>query len=57
MHQDQTAQTEAERIRPKAIELVVLEGAKVLIAAYCKQLVMGGFDEALTLLRKQAVNV
>lgn len=57
VHQDQTAQTEAEKIRPKAIELVVLEGAKVLIAAYCKQLVMGGFDEALTLLRKQAVNV
>lgn len=57
VHQDQTAQTEAERIRPKAIELVVLEGAKVLIAAYCKQLVMGGFNEALTLLRKQAVNV
>lgn len=41
-------------IVPASIELIVLEGAKVLIAAYCKQLVMGGFDEALSLLRGQA---
>lgn len=39
---------------PTCIELVVLEGAKVLISAYCKQLKMGGFDEALTALRQQA---
>lgn len=39
---------------PVSIELIVLEGAKVLISAYCKQLVMGGFDEALQALRKQA---
>lgn len=39
---------------PNSIELVVLEGAKVLISAYCKQLVMGGFDEALQALREQA---
>ena len=39
---------------PTCIELVVLEGAKVLISAYCKQLLMGGFDEALDALRKQA---
>lgn len=39
---------------PTSIELVVLEGAKVLISAYCKQLVMGGFDEALQALREQA---
>ena len=39
---------------PVSIELIVLEGAKVLISAYCKQLEMGGFDEALEQLRKQA---
>lgn len=41
-------------LTPTSIELVVLEGAKVLISAYCKQLVMGGFDEALQALRGQA---
>lgn len=41
-------------LTPTSIELVVLEGAKVLISAYCKQLVMGGFDEALQALREQA---
>ena len=41
-------------LTPTCIELVVLEGAKVLISAYCKQLVMGGFDEALQALREQA---
>lgn len=39
---------------PASIELIVLEDAKVLIAAYCKQLLMGGFDEALKMLREQA---
>lgn len=41
-------------LTPTSIELVVLEGAKVLISAYCKQLVIGGFDEALQALREQA---
>lgn len=41
-------------LTPTSIELVVLEGAKVLISAYCKQLVMGGFNEALQALREQA---
>lgn len=41
-------------LTPTSIELVVLEGARVLISAYCKQLVMGGFDEALQALREQA---
>lgn len=41
-------------LTPTSIELVVLDGAKVLISAYCKQLVMGGFDEALQALREQA---
>ena len=41
-------------LTPTSIELIVLEGAKVLISAYCKQLVMGGFDEVLQALREQA---
>ena len=51
IHQDDKA---PENQIPTCIELVVLEGAKILISAYCKQLVMGGFDEALEALRKQA---
>lgn len=43
-----------KNIVPVSIELIVLEGAKVLISAYCKQLEMGGFDEALQALREQA---
>ena len=42
------------RVIPTSIELIVLEGAKALIKAYCKQLVMGGFDEALENLRRLA---
>ena len=42
-------------IIPTSIELVVLEDAKVLISAYCKQLKMGGFDEALAALRLQSL--
>lgn len=41
-------------IIPTCIEFVVLEGSKVLISAYCKQMVMGGFDDALKQLREQA---
>ena len=40
-------------IIPTSFELIVLEGAKVLISAYCKQLIMGGFDDELNALRKQ----
>lgn len=54
IHQDQTAANEGQKIRPAFIELIVLEGAKVLISAYCKQLVMGGFNEVLKVLREQA---
>lgn len=54
VHQDQNANTAPEQIRPTIIELVVLEGAKVLISSYCKQLMMGGFDEAIKSLREQA---
>lgn len=54
IHQDHEASTTKEQIRPIFIELIVLDGAKVLIPSYCKQLMMGGFDEALKLLREQA---
>lgn len=54
VHQDQNANTAPEQIRPTIIELVVLDGAKVLISSYCKQLMMGGFDEAIKSLREQA---
>lgn len=57
VHQDQTATTAPEKIKPSSIELVVLDGAKVLISSYCKMLQMGGFDEALAALRKQAKQV
>ena len=50
IHQDDKV---PENQIPTSIELVVLEGAKILISAYCKQLVMGGFDDALEALRKQ----
>lgn len=46
--------SDKEPVAPTCIEFIVLEGAKVLISAYCKQLLMGGFDDALEQLRKQA---
>ena len=46
--------TKGKAITPTTIELIVLEDAKVLIASYTKQLLMGGFDEAIKLLREQA---
>lgn len=49
-----TNQNDAKNIIPVSIELIVLEGAKVLISAYCKQLVMGGFEDAIMQLRQQA---
>lgn len=39
---------------PVSIEVIVLEGAKVLISQYCKQLEMGGFNEELKRLRELA---
>ena len=57
VHQDENANTIPEQIRPTVIELVVLDGAKVLISSYCKQLMMGGFDEAIKSLREQAKQV
>lgn len=43
-----------KNLNPTCIELIVLENAKLLISAYCKQLEMGGFDAALKTLREQA---
>lgn len=47
MHQSNTP-------TPDIIEWIVLADARDMIAAYCKMLVMGGFDEALERMRKQA---
>ena len=52
--QNQKVTISPEQIRPTFIELIVLDSAKVLIPSYCKQLMMGGFDEALKSLREQA---
>ena len=57
VHQNKNANTATEQIRPTVIEFIVLDGAKVLISSYCKQLMMGGFDEALKSLREQAKQV
>lgn len=39
---------------PTSIEMLVLEGAKVVVGGYCKQLAFGGFDAELKRLREQA---
>lgn len=44
----------ADAIGVETFELLVLENAKPLIAAYCKMLQQGGFDDDLQLLREQA---
>lgn len=49
--------SDPKSVVPACIELIVLEGAKVLISAYCKQLVMGGFEDALQTFREQAENI
>lgn len=56
IHFDEKEQPEDEAIKPTSIELLVLAGAKVMIPTYCKQLVMGGFDEVLAQMRQQAIN-
>lgn len=57
IHQDGEAKTPAEQQRPDYIEMIVLQGCKVLIGSYCKQLMLGGFDEILKVLRRDAVSV
>lgn len=51
IHQDEK---DPQNQTPVSIELMVLEGAKVMISAFCKSLREGGFDEALTSVRKLA---
>ncbi len=50
-------QGEGNTMKPAHIEMIVLDECKVLAAAYCKQLMMGGFDAELTALRKQAGSI
>jgi len=40
--------------RVPTIELIVIDGGKVLISSYCKALMMHGYDEELGLLRELA---
>lgn len=47
-------QDEQGSLTPTSIEMLVLEGAKVVIGGYCKQLALGGFDAELKRLREQA---
>ena len=51
IHQDEN---NPQNLTPVSIELMVLEGAKVMISSYCKMLSLGGFDEALMSVRKLA---
>lgn len=37
--------------RPQKIEMLVLDKQRICAAAYCKSLMMGGFDEELSMLR------
>ena len=51
IHQDDN---NPKNLTPVSIELIVLEDAKVMVSSYCKMLSLGGFDEALTSVRKLA---
>jgi hypothetical protein len=42
---------------PFEIEFLIIDGGKVLIPRYLKQLMMGGFDEEIEELRKHATDV
>lgn len=55
IHQNKEAPTPAEQIKPDYIEFLVLAGAKVLISSYAKQLVLGGFDDVLSVLRRDSL--
>ena len=57
VHQDKEAPTPAEQQRPDYIEFLVLDGCKLLIGSYCKQLSAGGFDEILNVLRRDSVTI
>ena len=55
VHQDKTATTEAERLRPSYIELIVLAHGGENLRIWCKQLLMGGFNKIIAKLREQAI--
>lgn len=57
VHQDKEAPTPAEQQRPDYIEMIVLQGARVLAGSYCKQLSAGGFDDVLNVLRRDSVTI
>ena len=51
IHQDEN---NPQNLTPVYIELMVISGARYMISAFCKMLKNGGFDEALTSVRKLA---
>ncbi len=53
VHQNHEAPTPEARQLPTEFEMIVLQGGKCLISAYCKALMNGGFDDRLAELRKQ----
>lgn len=53
VHQNEEASTPEAKQLPTEFEMIVLQGGKCLISAYCKALMNGGFDDRLTELRKQ----
>ncbi len=53
VHQNNEASTPEARQLPSEFEMIVLQGGKCLISAYCKALMNGGFDDRLAELRKQ----
>ena len=53
VHQNKEALTPEAKQLPTEFEMIVLQGGKCLISAYCKALMSGGFDSRLKELRKQ----
>ena len=53
VHQNEEASTPEAKQLPTELEMIVLQGGKCLISAYCKALMNGGFDSRLKELRKQ----
>lgn len=48
---------EKDKETPSSIEVIVLKDARVLVDAYRKQLMLGGFDAELNSLRQQAKTI
>ena len=53
VHQNKEASTPEAKQLPTEFEMIVLQGGKCLISAYCKALMNGGFDSRLKEFRKQ----